>query len=210
MNNRIGIRNAIIILILAAATVLPVSALGRREQGYPEPVPVKDVPEASGGAVKEKSDNAYPPAGWVTDIREAYRLAQNGDKKILVDFTGSDWCVWCKKLSSEVFNTPEFQAYAEENLVMLFLDFPQGLTLPEEQVQHNQIIAQLLGVRGYPTIWLLGSDLSPLLSTGYREGGAEEYIRHLENDRPDISPEDSENFRLGFTEAIEVNIGPLD
>lgn len=158
-------------------------------------------------AVEEEP--SYPPAGWVIDIREAYKIAQAEDKRILINFTGSDWCVWCKKLSAEVFSTDEFRAYAETNLVLLYLDFPNGIELPAEQVSHNQLIMQILGVQGYPSIWLFDKDLNPLMATGYQEGGPGNYIRHLEEDRPEIAEEERENFRLGFTIAIEDMLGPL-
>ena len=213
MKDKSRLRNTLIVFIMIVSAVLPLAARGSREQGAPEPVPVKnettDTVQAETGAGDPTEVSDYPPAGWVTDIREAYKLAQAGDKQILINYTGSDWCVWCRKLSKEVFTTPEFQSYADENLVMLFLDFPQDIPLSGDQVMHNQFMAQLLGVRGYPTIWLLDSDLSPLLQTGYRDGGAEAYIAHLNNDRPEISDEDRENFRIGFTEAIEENLGPL-
>ncbi|MDC7124597.1 MAG: thioredoxin family protein [Spirochaetales bacterium] len=157
-----------------------------------------------------KADVTYPPKGWVTDIREAYRIAQKENKMIFVDFTGSDWCVWCKRLDAEVFSESEFKEYAEKNLVLLFVDSPSGIELSSEQIRHNQLLAQILGVKGYPTIWLFGSDLSPLLSTGYQRGGAAEYIRHLEEDRPSISKEQSDDFKASFKKAIEDNLGKLE
>ena len=35
------------------------------------------------------------------------KIAQQEDKDILVNFTGSDWCSWCVRLSREVFETSE-------------------------------------------------------------------------------------------------------
>ncbi len=177
--------------------------------------PSTETPAAAESSEPKTADDdgsqaLYPPDGWVTDIREAYKTAMAEDKSILVDFTGSDWCVWCKKLSAEVFTTEEFKAYADENLVLLFLDFPNTFELPEEQVQHNQILAQMLEVQGYPTIWLLEKDLTPVMVTGYREGGAAEYIRHLKEDMPDIDEEQKASFRDGFTSAIEEYIGALE
>ncbi|MDC7227851.1 MAG: thioredoxin family protein [Spirochaetales bacterium] len=207
----------LMIVILILTGLATACARGTADSEQPETLDVKSSGPESEKMVTESAEQTdsalevdYPPEGWVTDIREAYSLAQAGDKQILVNFTGSDWCVWCRKLSSQVFTTPEFRSYAEDNLVLLFLDFPNGISLPDEQVMHNQIIAQLLGVQGYPSIWLLDSDLSPLLATGFREGGPESYIAHLENDRPEITAEDRENFRMGFTTAIEQNIGALN
>ena len=32
--------------------------------------------------------------GWLTDYSKAAELAKAGNKSILLDFTGSDWCGW--------------------------------------------------------------------------------------------------------------------
>ena len=196
------------IILLLILTAFSAAAMGNRDAGKPEPVEMKSATDES--AAKQVNDPDYPPEGWVTDIREAYKIAQAEDKQILINFTGSDWCVWCKKLSKEVFTTPEFKTYADENLVLLFLDFPNTINLPKTQTDHNFMIAQLLGVQGYPSIWLLDGDLSPIMATGYRDGGSSEYIRHLSEDRPDIDPAEREDFRKGFTQAIETNIGELN
>lgn len=200
----------VIILVILTAGVFTMTAMGRSDDAAAAPAaqPAEAADGKTAAVVSNLQDN-YPPADWVTDISEAYRLAQEGNKNILLNFTGSDWCVWCKKLTNEVFSTPEFKSYADDNLVLLFLDFPNSIDLPAEQVQHNQFLAQVLGVTGYPTLWLLGSDFSPLLKTGYQSGGVEEYIRHLSEDRPDVEPKERENFKASFTEAIEANFGPL-
>ncbi|MBI9105737.1 MAG: thioredoxin family protein [Spirochaetales bacterium] len=194
----------IFIIISMLMVNLSVSARGSSEiSPEPEPVMTKTSDKPS------ENDSKYPPRGWVTDILEAYKTAQAEDKQILINFTGSDWCVWCKKLSKEVFLTGEFKEYADKNLVLLFLDFPSGINLSEEQVFHNQLIAQLMNVKGYPAIWLMDKDLNPLMATGYREGGAKEYIRHLRDDLPDVSQDEKNGFRLAFIKAIEANLGPL-
>ena len=48
------------------------------------------------------------PRGWTDDFEEAQKQAEKEGKLMLVDFSGSDWCGWCKKLDSEVFAKPEF------------------------------------------------------------------------------------------------------
>ncbi|MBI9101509.1 MAG: thioredoxin family protein [Spirochaetales bacterium] len=124
----------------------------------------------------------YPPEGWVTDINQAMKIAQEEEKLILVNFTGSDWCGWCMKLKDEVFTKSAWQEFAKENMVMLFLDFPSGITLSENQQVHNGTLAQVLGVRGYPTLIVLESDLTPRLQTGYTGMGPSEYAAHVAND----------------------------
>ena len=150
----------------------------------------------------------YPPEGWTDSITEAIVQAEREDKMILLDFTGSDWCGWCQKLESEVWDTSEFDSWANDNLVKVFLDFPHNINLSNEQIQQNQLLQQDFGVRGYPTIFLLDSDLTPLLKTGYREGGPAEYIRHLEEDR-NLQVESPEDFIREFRGIIEENIGHI-
>ena len=151
----------------------------------------------------------YPPEGWTADIIEAIEQAEREDKMLLLNFTGSDWCGWCHKLEGEVFGTQEFETWAEDNLVRVFLDFPRGIDLSDETRQQNAVLQQMLGVAGYPTVWLLGSDLTPLLKTGYQDGGPASYIAHLERDQINLEPAEAENFRRGFRQGIEEYIGPI-
>jgi protein disulfide-isomerase len=150
----------------------------------------------------------YPPKGWTDSITDAISRADREDKMIMLDFTGSDWCVWCKKLESEVWSKPEFSRWADKNLVKVFLDFPRGINLNESQKKQNSLLQQYFGVQGYPTIFLLDSDLTPLLQTGYREGGAAEYVRHLENDR-NLKVDSPEEFAREFRAVIEEYVGPI-
>ena len=121
---------------------------------------------------------------------------------LILNFTGSDWCSWCHKLRDEVFETRVFRNWADDNAVLVFLDFPQGITLPDDTKLQNQLLQQYFGVRGYPTIMVLDSDLTPLLQTGYRAGGAEEYIRHIEEDR-NLTVESPQAFREHFLGVLD-------
>ncbi len=116
---------------------------------------------------------------WETDIDVAKKRAKDENKKILVDFTGSDWCGWCIKLKKEVFDKPEFQEYAKKNLVMLELDFPRKKELPAKEKEQNEKLSGEYQVEGFPTILLINSKGKELGRTGYQEGGPEKYVEHL-------------------------------
>ncbi|HUA68763.1 MAG TPA: thioredoxin family protein, partial [Candidatus Saccharimonadales bacterium] len=45
---------------------------------------------------------------WLTDVPKAEAQAKTENKLVLLDFTGSDWCIWCKKLDEDTFSKPEF------------------------------------------------------------------------------------------------------
>lgn len=52
--------------------------------------------------------------GWLVNLEEAYQQSNKTGKPIMANFTGSDWCGWCKKLTASVFSKPEFKSWAKE------------------------------------------------------------------------------------------------
>lgn len=116
---------------------------------------------------------------WKTNLEEAIQLAKKENKTVLVNFTGSDWCRWCKKLSAEVFTQDEFAKYAKDNLVLVKLDFPRSIPQTNETKYYNQSLAQKYGVQGFPTILILDGTGKLLAKTGYQPGGAANYINHI-------------------------------
>lgn len=117
-------------------------------------------------------------AKWLTSYDEAVKLSKKTGKPILADFTGSDWCSWCKKLKAEVFTTPAFQTWAAKNVILLELDFPRTKPLTSSLKQQNQKLAQKYGVRGFPTILFLKADGSVIGQSGYMPGGAAAWTKH--------------------------------
>jgi thiol:disulfide interchange protein len=91
-------------------------------------------------------------------IEEAYKESKQTGKPIMANFTGSDWCGWCKRLTASVFSKPEFKSWAEDNVVLLELDFPRRTQLPNDIRQQNYSLQQAFKVRGYPTIWVFHLD----------------------------------------------------
>ncbi|MCB5250616.1 MAG: thioredoxin family protein [Candidatus Cloacimonadales bacterium] len=120
-----------------------------------------------------------PNTIWLEDYNQAIEIAKERDLPILINFTGSDWCIWCKRLASEVFDTEIFINYANENLILLKLDFPQKISQSEDLKRTNRALAQKYGIQGFPTIVLIDSNQKEINRTGYQQGGAESYITHL-------------------------------
>ena len=129
---------------------------------------------------KSQSNGSGRGLAWTENLEQAIEVAKNEDKNILINFTGSDWCKWCFKLDGEVFSKKEFAAYADENLVLVKLDFPRTIKQSEAQKYYNRNLKQKYGVRGYPTIVLLDKNGEMVNVTGYQPGGAEKYVEHIE------------------------------
>ena len=103
----------------------------------------------------QESAQAAQQLVWHTSLPEANELSQASKKPIFAFFTGSDWCGWCKKLQNDVFAKPEFITWAQKNVILLELDFPRRKQLPPELAQQNSGLQHAMGIRGFPTIWIL-------------------------------------------------------
>jgi protein disulfide-isomerase len=117
---------------------------------------------------------------WLTDYDAALKQAKDEGKAVLMDFTGSDWCGWCIKLKGEVFDQPEFAAFAKDNLVLLDVDFPKRKAISASQRSANQKLAARYNVEAYPTVLVLNAQGHPLAQLGYESGGAANYISGLQ------------------------------
>jgi len=118
---------------------------------------------------------------WEDNLETALKKAKTENKAVLVNFTGSDWCQWCIKLSDEVFSKSDFEDYAEDNLILVKLDFPRSIEQSAETKLYNNQLAQRYGVQGFPTILLFNSAGNLVLTTGYQPGGPVSYVEHLKN-----------------------------
>jgi thioredoxin-related protein len=95
---------------------------------------------------------------WLTDFDETKLQAEKSHKMILLTFSGSDWCVPCIRLHKEVFESPVFEKYAEDNLVLVNADFPRlkKNRLSKEQTSKNEHLADQYNRNGsFPLTILL-------------------------------------------------------
>lgn len=132
-----------------------------------EPKPVQAAPETV--------------TAWSTDFPAASAAAKAGNKYMLIDFSGSDWCGWCIKLDKEVFSQKAFQDYAAQNLVLVMLDFPRTKPQSDAVKAQNKKLMNQYGVQGFPTVLILNPDGQLAEQTGYRPGGAESYVEHIKD-----------------------------
>lgn len=120
---------------------------------------------------------------WLESYDQAKAQAAAQGKDIFVLFTGSDWCIWCKRLESEVLNQDGFAAKVSSDFVLLKLDFPRNIEQPAAVKQQNDKLRTEFranhGFRGYPTVYLTDAQGTPYAKTGYQAGGPEKYLEHL-------------------------------
>jgi thioredoxin-related protein len=131
--------------------------------------------------VVEKRVSELP---WATDLPKALEQAKAENKTVLLDFTGSDWCVWCMKFDNDVLSQPEFASYAKTNLVMVMLDFPNAIKQSEALKKSNQELQAKFKVDGFPTYVALNPDGKEIgRQVGYLSGGPQAFIAEFKKFR---------------------------
>jgi len=116
---------------------------------------------------------------WYTNFQQAANDARQSQKPMLLFFTGSDWCGWCKKIQQEVFSNSDFARSVGGDFIFVEIDFPMNKQLPPDLAQQNAQLKRQFGITGYPTVIILDSQQNIIAETGYRAGGGRAYADYL-------------------------------
>ncbi|HEY5391630.1 MAG TPA: thioredoxin family protein [Hanamia sp.] len=123
------------------------------------------------------------PSPWMTNLDNAKQVAKSEHKLILLNFSGSDWCIPCMKLRTDIFNSDAFMQYAKDNLVLLNADFPRKMKdqLTKEQQKENDALAAKYNPEGrFPFTILLDSNGNKLkVWDGYYSDGPENFVNEI-------------------------------
>jgi len=93
---------------------------------------------------------------WVSSYKKAVRLSRKKDKALLIFFTGSDWCGFCKSLEKHFLSSEDFIEIAEKDLILYKADFPHRTDIiTKEERKVNDGIKKKFSVSGYPTILIV-------------------------------------------------------
>ena len=110
------------------------------------------------------------PKGWGEDFAAAKAQAAKEGKKILMAFSGSDWCGWCVKMDKDVYSKPEFVNKAKKCYVLVMIDNPQDSSIlsPLAAGQNRKLTSEY-GIRGFPSTLVLDAEGKVLKRlSGYR------------------------------------------
>ena len=117
---------------------------------------------------------------WVEDLPKAEAQAKEEHKLLWMGFSGSDWCPRCISMEKELFSKPEFIEYAQKNLVMVYVDFPEKKAQNAELKKKNEALQEKYKITEYPTILIFDSQGRKVGELGYIQGGPQAYIARLE------------------------------
>jgi thioredoxin-related protein len=120
---------------------------------------------------------------WRTDWDTAKVEAEQANKKLILVFSGSDWCIPCIKLEKEIWENSSFIQYAEQHYVLFRADFPKRKKnkLPETIQQLNDRLASEYNPKGYfPLVVVLDTQGKVKGQLGYEKLSPEAYIALIE------------------------------
>lgn len=119
---------------------------------------------------------------WKTSLDEAKAEANKENKKILLVFSGSDWCAPCMKLEKNVWQSEVFKKEAAEKYVLIKADFPKKKAnqLSSELTENNNKLAEKYNKDGnFPLVVMLDKNGKVQGMTGFKNISAENYVKLL-------------------------------
>ena len=155
---------ALFVLLATAAVSLAGVAPAKSHRMMPEGL----EPTRAGSPVVAAPGTAAAPkpthsGKWIEDFDEAVSIATAANLPLFLNFTGSDWCPWCKFADERVFSHKEWKTFASTRVVPVIVDFPSQKSLSNKQREANDALKKRFGIRGFPTFLILSPDGESLL-----------------------------------------------
>ena len=95
---------------------------------------------------------------WTSDFEAAKKTSKEKNLPMMLDFTGSDWCGWCKLMDRKVFAEKAWDDWAKTNVVFVTVDFPRDESKITPKIKRqNESLAERFGIRGFPTFVVLSA-----------------------------------------------------
>ena len=111
---------------------------------------------------------------------EAFSTASSTKKKVLLVFSGSDWCVPCVQLDETIISSTTFLNFAKDNLIIIKADFPQRKKLSKEKQAQNEALADKYNPTGeFPEMVLLRADQSVVTKLVYSNQSPDQFIHEI-------------------------------
>ncbi len=95
---------------------------------------------------------------WFTDFAAAQAEAAGSKRRLLVLFTGSDWCPPCMEFEAKVAHAPEFLNLASTAFVLVKLDYPRSTPQAPAVQARNEKLRVNYGVNSYPSLLVISAD----------------------------------------------------
>lgn len=120
----------------------------------------------------------YKGTDWLSDIRHARAIvAQQPRRCVFLYFTDSS--EFCQKFEKEILQTEEFTGWPFHAFVLVKLDYTKSSQRPKYLEDQNRELADLYGIRGYPTVILINPKGQKIGEGRYMKGGPKPFLEEL-------------------------------
>ncbi len=122
---------------------------------------------------------------WQLEFPEAKALSLKTERPILIEFTGTGWCINCKIFNKNISSSDEFIKFAQEKLVLFKADFPMDSKQPAHIDLQNEQLGKHYGVKVFPALFLVDKDGTLIKEIAYDpEMTIEAFMKSLEAAMP--------------------------
>ena len=121
------------------------------------------------------------PKGWGEDYAAACETAKKENKLILLAFSGSDWCGWCKKMEKEIYSYKKFIFGVKKKFVPVMIDNPRNKDILSPLAKRqNEKLTKQFQVSGYPST-MIARPTGEVVKRfgGYQQAGPEAFLATL-------------------------------
>ncbi|OXA94137.1 hypothetical protein B0A75_19925 [Flavobacterium oncorhynchi] len=118
-----------------------------------------------------------------SNLKEGLNVALSENKKVILIFSGSDWCKSCMKLKENVLDSNSFRAFCSVNMVLVSIDFPRNKSnINKNEIKYREQIAAEYNPNGiFPYVLILDEKgIVQKTLEGYRGEDAEVYINQIQ------------------------------
>jgi thiamine biosynthesis lipoprotein len=112
----------------------------------------------------------------------AFAQAAQTGKKIMLVFSGSDWCIPCIQFEKKILTDSVFLHFAQDNLILLEADFPQRKKIAKPLREQYDSLAAAFNPRGsFPQVVLLSPEKKLMANVPYKQETPAGFISTLKH-----------------------------
>lgn len=174
------------VLDYGTGKVVLVEGVVDRVYGTLSPGTEQPIPRAEGtrppprpSAESSASAASNQRTTWITDFNLAKVRATQQNKRILVLFTGSDWCPPCQQFEREVAHDAQFAGIFAPSFVFMKVDWLRNTPTPPEEAAAVAELIKDYDVSRFPSLKVLnagGEELADVDWTRPRSGSFKEIM----------------------------------
>lgn len=124
----------------------------------PTPAAATPVPIASPPTPAPPDSARAQREVWFTDFAAAQKEAEASKRRMLVLFTGTDWCAPCIQFEASVAHAPRFLSVASAAFVLVKLDYLRNTPQPAAKSARLEQLRERYGINSYPSLLVISAD----------------------------------------------------